>query len=957
MYHHYSKNNPLVRKAIYEAYSKKCAYCGDLILPKNMHVDHILATNAKKSDDRDFNQYIDELNNDGFIVDSIENYRPSCAACNLKKNNKNFSVATLRFYHHEANEKSSKVLSIITQNQMQDVSFDDFDPNYDYWEKIDFSNQKDISEAIAGYRLQPCHVCACPRLRQVEDIKKRLDVVDYVIVEGEPGCGKSISIYQAAFDLSKKGYVVYRYINKNAEDTIFLPQSNEKKHLIIIDDAQNLPQFSLEQIISQSQKRTKIILAFTQLKTAERSYVEPIRITNFDAVKAISQDYKKRKSEILPIIQKFDKYVGDGMTDTPFESRIKNAGTKSTPWLFNYTLRGGWNTTNQNFQMVYSHNKCGLLSAVIALIQILKMDNTIDFKWLQTYIQKFNKTISWTDDDLEYLIKNKLVASLDDVRIIHIESAKIIFNNFFKIADEESKQLIVKILEDGYNNQIFTEQGLIWLQSVAFSSEYYLREKIFTESLLDSVFSNLVDITDDERRGYVAYFLERMFGLHREKNGRYYFRQNEHILARWISDSTSNNAYPYSQLLNALNNERDDTLKNFVSKINIASLLQKFSDSSVENLYEWAKLLDRLAYAYNEKERETFGDLLKAPLCAKSQEVTIKSVGVFYYSMAEMFFLNKNLILELLSNNIDKFKILCSTKTEEAIDVFDFRFIDHVCGISYFSPYKPTKQQRDFSRKFVNALPVIEVANFISHSLPRNWHRLYDIGLLLCRENKKRYSKIVKAVDYDILNKTTSSLWRKTDGDLHFLFCFIFYGDSVTGQQFLNQNKDKIQELGLAFIEFLPEQTNELFEKGVKIRLFENHWNDATFCALKNLHSFSIDKYKKILDSEVAQFASRISEFCVLDFERHEKTLYEIIAYVKETYPEVISGIVPLLDFSKMKEEKQRMLEDDRFDRRGKKHFCELINLLIEHSDEMSIIKLQEIKSLKKRTSEPTSWR
>ena len=177
MYHRYSKNDPLVRKALYEAYSKKCAYCGDLIQPKNMHVDHILATNAKKSDDSDFNQYIDELNNDGFILDSIENYRPSCAACNLIKSNRNLNVASLRFYHNQAKEKSSKVLSVINKYQNQDVSFSQFDPDYDYWEKIDFSHQKDISEAIAGYRLQPCHVCACPRLTQVEEIKKRLDIV------------------------------------------------------------------------------------------------------------------------------------------------------------------------------------------------------------------------------------------------------------------------------------------------------------------------------------------------------------------------------------------------------------------------------------------------------------------------------------------------------------------------------------------------------------------------------------------------------------------------------------------------------------------------------------------------------------------------------------------------------------------------------------------------------------
>ena len=947
MYHPYSKSDPLVRKALYEAYSKKCAYCGDLIQPKNMHVDHILATNSKRMDDDEFNEYIDELMSDGFVLNSIENYRPSCAACNLKKSNRNFSVANLRFFHGEAQSSAAKVLSILTRLKDQTISFDEFDPDYDYWEKIDFSHQKDISEAIAGYRLQPCHVCACPRLTQVEEIKKKLDIVDYVIVQGEPGCGKSISVYQAAFDLSTQGYTVYRYINKNAENTIFLPQSSEKKHLIIIDDAQNLPQFSLEQILSQSQKQTKIILAFTQLETNARSYSEPIRITNFDAVKAIAQDYKKRKQEILPIVQKFDRSVGDGMMDIPFEARIKNAATQNTPWLFNYTLRGGWNTTNEQFQAVYNRNKCGLLSAIIALFQVLKMDSIIDFKWLQTYIQKFDETIFWTEDDLNYLIRSKLVASSDDVRIVHIESAKSLLHSFYKVADDSSKQLICKILEDGYKDQIYTEQGLIWLQDAAYSSTYFLREIIFTESLLDSVFSNLNENTDEERRGYVVYFLERMFILYREKNGKYYFKQYEHIFAQWLSTATSKNAYAYSRLLNALNNERDASLKTFVSKIDIPILLQNFSESLVEDLYVWSKLLERLACAYDIEERTEFGELLRVPLIAKSQAVTVKNVATFYYSMSEMFYLNPTLILELLTNNIEVFQQLCSSKIEEAIDVFDFHFIDGVCGIFHFSSRKPTREQRIFSKKLIDALPVTPIADFISHSLPRYWHTMYDIGRLLHRENKKTYSKIVKAIDYDALSECTSSLWKKTDGDLHLLFSFIAYGDQASAQRFFAANKSKIEELGLPYIKFLPGQAIDLFKKGVKIRLFENHWNNETFYALNALHDVSDVEYKSILNSEVSQLAARISDYCILDFEKHEKTLNEILAYIKETHPVIIWKIVPLLDFTKMKEEKIRMLKDDRYNRSCKKQFHDIIDLLIEFSDETNISELKLLKTHK----------
>lgn len=948
MYHPYSKDNPFVRKALYETYSKKCVYCGDLIQPKNMHVDHILATNAKTSDDDELNQYIDELMSDGFVLDSIENYHPSCASCNIKKSNKNFTVASLRFYHNEAKDKSSKVLKKIEQFKDQEVSFAYFDPDYDYWEQIDFSCQKDISEAIAGYRLQPYHVCACPRLAQVEEIKKRLDIVDYVIVEGEPGCGKSISVYQAAFDLSTQGYTVYRYINKNTESTVFIPQSNDKKHLIIIDDAQNLPHFLLEQILSQSQKQSKIILAYTQLNTNESLCSEPIRITNYDAVKAIAQDYKERKQEILPIVQKFDGFVGDGIADTPFERRIKNAATQNTPWLFNYTLRGGWNTTNEQFQKVYNHNNCGLLSMVIALFQILKMDNTVDFKWLQTYVQKFDKTISWTENDLAYLIKNKLVASTDDVRIVHIESAKSIIRSFYRLADEQKKQLICKILEDGYKNQIFTEQGLLWLQSATFSSEYFLREEIFTESLLDSVFLDLDTVTDEEQRGYIAYFLERMFSLRREKNGSHYFKQNEHIFACWISMPTSKSAYAYSQLLNALINEHDGSLKNFVSQINIASLLRNFSDSSIEDVYVWSMLLNRFAYAYDEAERIKFGELLKEPLTIKSQAVTIKNVDTFYYSMPEIFYLNPDLILELLTNNINKFQEFCSSNPREAIEVLGFHFIDYVCGLSHFSLRKPTKQQREFSKKFVNALPILPIANFIGHSLPRDWNVIYDIGRLLYRENKKIYSKIVKAIDYDVLTKGTTLLWRKTNDSLHLLFCFIAYGELTCGQQFFETNKNKIEELGLAFIGILPEQSIALFEKGVKLRLFEKYWDNEIFFALKELHNISESKYKEILEHEVPQLAAKINEFCILDFCEKGKTLYDILAYIKETHPNIIPKLIYLLDFSKIKKEKQRMLNDSRCGRRCKKHFQDMLDILIEFAEEPNISELNSIRSLVK---------
>lgn len=949
MYHSFSKNNPLVRKALYEAYLRKCAYCGDLMQPKNMQIDHILATKAKKVNDTDFNNYIDELMRDGFELDSIENYCPSCASCNLKKNNRNFSVDNLRYFHSEAKDKAEKVLSIINKFQNCQVSFDEFEPEYDCWEKVDFSRQKDIAEAIAGYRLQPCHVCACPRLTQVEDIKKMLEIVDYVIVEGEPGCGKSISVYQAAYDLSAKGYTVYRYINKNAEGVISVPHSNDKQYLIIIDDAQNLIQCSIDPIISQSQKKSKIILVFTKMVDYSHLYSEPIRITNFDAVKIIAQDFKDRKQEILPIVQQYDKFVGDGMLDIPFERRIKNAATQKTPWLFNYTLRGGWNLVNEQFQAVYNHNKCGLLCAIIAVFQILRMDSAIDFMWLQTYIHNLDNELSWTKEDLDYLIKFKLVASFDDVRIVHIWSAKEIVNCFYNVADEKFKRLICRILEDGYVKHLFKVQGLIWLQSVLSSSVLYdLERQVFTESLLDSVFYNLDTIEDDEQRGCIVYFLERIFHMHKEKNGKFYFTKYEQLLSQWISRATSKNVYEYSQLLNTLNNERNDSLKSFVSKIDFNSLLRSFDNCSVEDLYVWCKLLNRLALAYDVQSIKWFGKLIIEPLTKKNKLVDVNNVAEFYTSLSELYYINPDLISDLLTVNIDKFQNLWMSKPKDAINTLDFHFLAYICGVPFLSlNNKPTLKQRSFSKAFVDNLPVKEIANYISYSLPRDWNRIFDIGRLLYRENKRKFSKIVNCINLDALCKTTYSFWKHTDGELHLLFRFIVAGDYVIAQKFFEINKNFVEELGVVYIEALPVQAIEMFKKGSKLRLFENHWNTISLNALKALHIFSADDYKSILNSEVKQIVNRINELCILDFGKKEKTLYEILTYIKESHPNILVKIVPLLDYNKIKKEKLSMLKDSRFNRRCKKIFNEMIDLLIDYSDEKSKCELQSLKSLK----------
>ena len=103
------------------------------------------------------------------------------------------------------------------------------------WETLDFKYQRSLLHAIMGHRLSPADVEACPRFPQVERLKKQISLVDYVMLQGEPGCGKSISIYQAAYDYFYQGWHVYRFCGTETATSLSLPQNTELS-LYIIDD-------------------------------------------------------------------------------------------------------------------------------------------------------------------------------------------------------------------------------------------------------------------------------------------------------------------------------------------------------------------------------------------------------------------------------------------------------------------------------------------------------------------------------------------------------------------------------------------------------------------------------------------------------------------------------------------------------------------------------------------------
>lgn len=114
------KSKDAFRKAIYHAYNKKCAYCGEPIKYSDMQIDHILATRHVDPKDAETRMYLAELAERGLDLekpDFIENYLPSCRHCNGSegKSNRIFEIGTLRFYHDLALQHTPEVIRLLEQ--------------------------------------------------------------------------------------------------------------------------------------------------------------------------------------------------------------------------------------------------------------------------------------------------------------------------------------------------------------------------------------------------------------------------------------------------------------------------------------------------------------------------------------------------------------------------------------------------------------------------------------------------------------------------------------------------------------------------------------------------------------------------------------------------------------------------------------------------------------------------
>ena len=235
----------------------------------------------------------------------------------------------------------------------------------DFLEHVDYSNQVGLEHAIMGYRLLPSDVSACARLPQINDISLRLTQAHSVIIKGEPGCGKSITAYQVAHDFMQSNWEVVKIKKLNTD---IMLNNDGYKTIYLLDDAQQYDECHVFSLLNKANKNNKVIVTQT---LSETNNSESVVITQSEAVGAIYRHYLEKIDEVIEIVREPNKRIGRDIgnlhMEIPPQVILDAALKEKTPWLFNYSLRGGWAETRNQYNIAKEYKNSSVLLVIISL--------------------------------------------------------------------------------------------------------------------------------------------------------------------------------------------------------------------------------------------------------------------------------------------------------------------------------------------------------------------------------------------------------------------------------------------------------------------------------------------------------------------------------------------------------------------------------------------------------------
>ncbi|MFI2956166.1 hypothetical protein [Priestia sp. JSM ZJ58] len=784
-----------------------------------------------------------------------------------------------------------------------------FDNGEEEWEYLNFLNQtSNLGNAIMGYRLSPKDVSICPRLPQVKTVINDLEVTNTAILKGKPGAGKSIVIYQSAFELLKQGFEVRRLntsLVKDRMDLDFPEVAN--KTLFIIDDGQILSKPFLEKMLENSSQDRKFILAITDDFSLEGP---SITISNTQSVKTVYEAYLQRKNEVLGLVSKLDKDVNENFLGMPIERRLEIASRENNLWNFNYVLRGGWNTIKDDYYIAKDGLEANIVLTLIACKQLMQLDANVEVDWLKRQAILFNKNSNWIDESISYLREKNLI-SQSEIRLHHIQATGKIIGLFFSEEDRGTIYKLVLTLQNEFKDNAVSLLGIVWFlgRFSRHTQAYQSLQQIFTDQIIDILVKKALNADTPENIKNALFFLRTIDWNFRDQINLFDYQDN---IKYWLENVTNESAYAMGDLINSLYNLNNEKAIKFLECIELKKLALCFDKMQGEYIYSWGHLLNRINICLREEnKRKFFFKHIKLDIMEKAiKSISLDRLASFCEIIVSIYLFDPVKAYELAYKY---FYIINENLNRSIVHTWrslDFSFQSFIMGYNTldFEGKDINENTKKFSRKFVDVINPDQMALEIESGELRDWHDLAYLMFLIDGVNPEKHSQIIEKVNLDLLKESLNNkkAWITFPDELtHLLYILAYEEESYEpANSLIYSQREEINKFPLKAMFLSPPTVVYLYEKGISQMFIEDGQSDyINWYALnkltKGIYKENLLVAQKIFRDNLVDVSHRISNIQEIDFEDNIQDFIDTIHSHDKQYFELL---IQNIDFHKMKE-------------------------------------------------------
>ncbi|WP_164492767.1 hypothetical protein [Streptomyces lydicus] len=738
------------------------------------------------------------------------------------------------------------------------------------WHTLSFAGEGDIGRALAGARLGPADVDACPRLFEVDLIVDGLRRDHAVVLNGDSGCGKSITAYQALSDLVKDGYEALRLRdqarNRGPRQWTADLASHPHRKILLIDDAQDLSADLVRELAeTATSDQLVLIVGVDHVAGGVTTY----RISDAAAVGTLAAEMRKRAGEILPTLRQLDDLVGDQIGDESLLDRLAEASREDSAWRFFYTLTGGWRRTERDALDLRGQDRADLVLLALAVAQVASVDAGVTAEDLEPYAQALGRDRDWIDCGLRILENKRLTAVSDGVlRCAHLRSAwalitwmlhppdvslpaqkRIVIPPIASAAppvpsayepparrtrrarallpqsqveaDREAVATLLCLALDAHDTSL---RGAAWLvgRNHGMEARGVLRENgVLTRSRLRALAERALATPPGVDAGMAAQLLERLLRLG-ARGCLDLIRDHRCRIREWVFDISPENGWAIGDLINTLSHEDRIFTEQLLADMDPHALARLIPAGGWPHIYSTTHAVERITQSGGARLMQSVGDSYDPSAfraLAASPPASIRDVDELFKALA---FTSRDLGLAIF----EQMSPYLAVQVSRNPPVESQKMFDTWAFLLGFAPQflrgrrGPDRAARRMAKNFVRGLNIDQLAKALS--LPRTdltWHNFHDFVSFVWEADPTIGKAIVGRMDLETLAAEFEKSLPVPSRNHLFAVEVLYEFRPAEARELLERHEDQYEEIDLLLAHMAPGMATRLLRRGLPLDL------------------------------------------------------------------------------------------------------------------------------------------